>query len=72
VVSCLQLARSEHHPESGSPVAKIIHSFGCAESVDREALVAERVAIEGRPRFEIEMKGGSMRKQSPPCTRQLT
>jgi hypothetical protein len=38
VVRYLQLARSERHPESGCPVARIIHNFGRAESVDREAL----------------------------------
>jgi len=38
VVSYLQLAHNERHPETGSPVAKIIHSFGRADQVDREAL----------------------------------
>ena len=38
VVSYLQLAHNERHPETGSPVAKIIHNFGRAKSVDREAL----------------------------------
>ena len=38
VVSYLQLAHNERHPESGSPVAKIIHNFGRADQVDREAL----------------------------------
>jgi len=38
VVSYLQLAHNERHPETGSPVARIIHNFGRAESVDREAL----------------------------------
>jgi len=38
VVSYLQLAHNERHPETGSPVAKVIHSFGRADTVDREAL----------------------------------
>jgi hypothetical protein len=38
VVSYLQLAHNERHPVSGNPVAKVIHSFGRADTVDREAL----------------------------------
>lgn len=38
MVSYLQLAHNERHPETGTPVAKIIHSFGRADQVDREAL----------------------------------
>jgi len=38
VVAYLQLAHNERHPETGSPVAKVIHSFGRAELVDRDAL----------------------------------
>jgi len=38
VVAYLQLAHNERHPETGSPVAKVIHSFGRAELVDRNAL----------------------------------
>jgi hypothetical protein len=38
VVSYLQLAHNERHPVSGSPVAKVIHNFGRADLVDREAL----------------------------------
>ena len=37
-VSYLQLAHNERHPISGSPVARIIHNFGRADAVDREAL----------------------------------
>jgi hypothetical protein len=37
-VSYLQLAHNERHPETGSPVAKVIHNFGRADRVDREAL----------------------------------
>jgi hypothetical protein len=37
-VSYLQLAHNERHPETGSPVAKVIHNFGRADTVDREAL----------------------------------
>ncbi len=38
VVSYLQLAHNERHPENGSPVAKVIHNIGRAEQVDRAAL----------------------------------
>jgi hypothetical protein len=38
VVSYLQLAHNERHPKTGSPVARIIHNFGRADQVDREAL----------------------------------
>lgn len=37
-VSYLQLAHNERHPQTGSPVAKVIHNFGRADKVDREAL----------------------------------
>ncbi len=38
VVSYLQLAHKERHPRTGGPVAKVIHNFGRADKVDREAL----------------------------------
>ena len=38
MVSYLQLAHNERHPRTGSPVAKVIHNFGRADLVDREAL----------------------------------
>ena len=38
VVRYLQLAHNERHPDTGNPVAKVIHSFGRAEQVDRAAL----------------------------------
>jgi hypothetical protein len=38
VVSYLQLAHSERHPDTGVPSAKVIHNFGRADSVDRDAL----------------------------------
>jgi len=38
VVRYLQLAHNERHPDTGSPVAKVIHNFGRAEKVDRDAL----------------------------------
>ena len=37
-VSYLQLAHNERHPLTGAPTAKVIHSFGRADSVDRGAL----------------------------------
>jgi hypothetical protein len=37
-VSYLQLAHNERHPDTGASTAKVIHSFGRAEDVDREAL----------------------------------
>src|SRR5512142_81708 len=38
VVRYLQLAHNERHPRTGSPVAKVIHNFGRADTVDRDAL----------------------------------
>jgi hypothetical protein len=38
VVAYLQLAHNERHPRTGSPTAKVIHSFGRADKVDRDAL----------------------------------
>lgn len=38
MVSYLQLAHNHRHPVSGNPVAKVIHSFGRADQVDRAAL----------------------------------
>jgi hypothetical protein len=38
VVRYLQLAHNERHPETGNSVAKVIHNFGRAERVDRDAL----------------------------------
>ena len=38
VVRYLQLAHNERHPQTGNSVAKVIHSFGRAENVDRDAL----------------------------------
>ncbi len=37
-VSYLQLAHSERHPVTGVPSAKVIHNFGRADAVDRDAL----------------------------------
>ena len=37
-VSYLQLAHNERHPTTGAPTAKVIHSFGRADAVDRAAL----------------------------------
>jgi len=37
-VSCLALAQNERDPATGVPRARIIHRFGRADHVDREAL----------------------------------
>ena len=37
-MSYLQLAHSERHPVTGVPSAKVIHNFGRADTVDRDAL----------------------------------
>lgn len=39
VVQYYQLAHNERHPDTGKPVARIIHSFGRADQLDRDALV---------------------------------
>jgi hypothetical protein len=38
VVRYLQLAHSERHPVTGVPSAKVIHNFGRADQVDKQAL----------------------------------
>jgi len=38
VVSYLALAHNERDPRTGTPKAKVIHNFGRADQVDREAL----------------------------------
>ena len=37
-VTYLQLAHNERHPVTGVPVAKVIHNFGRADKVDKDAL----------------------------------
>ena len=37
-VAYVQLAHNERHPQTGSPVAKVIHNFGRADKVDKQAL----------------------------------
>ena len=39
IVEYYQLAHNERHPETGKPVARIIHSFGRADQLDRDHLV---------------------------------
>jgi hypothetical protein len=60
VVSYLQLAHSERHPVSGSPVAAVIHNFGRADKVDREAL---RRLVSSISRF---LEPGEVSVQVPP------
>lgn len=38
VVRYVQLAHNVRHPESGNPVAEVIHSFGREDQLDRDAL----------------------------------
>jgi hypothetical protein len=37
-VTYLQLAHNERHPKTGVPVARVIHNFGRADKVDKDAL----------------------------------
>jgi hypothetical protein len=39
VVEYFQLAHNERHPDTGKPVAKIIHNFGRTDNLDRDSLV---------------------------------
>ena len=39
VVEYYALAHNERHPKTGKPVARIIHSFGRADQLDRNHLV---------------------------------
>jgi hypothetical protein len=41
-VAYLQLAHNERHPVTGAPTARVLHSFGRVDAVDRAAL--ERLA----------------------------
>jgi hypothetical protein len=45
VVRYVQLAHNERHPESGNSVAKVVHSFGREDQLDREALSRLAVSI---------------------------
>lgn len=45
VVGYLQLAHNERHPVSGSPGAKVLHNFGRAETVDRDASIAAAATV---------------------------
>jgi hypothetical protein len=38
VVTYLQLAHNQRHPQTGTSTAKVIHNFGRADQVDRDAL----------------------------------
>ena len=38
VVRYVQLAHNVRHPDTGSPVAEVIHSFGREDQLDRDAL----------------------------------
>ena len=38
VVAYLQLAHNERHPVTGVSTAKVVHNFGRAEKVDKDAL----------------------------------
>jgi len=38
VVAYLQLAHNQRHPQTGNSVAKVIHNFGRADQIDRDAL----------------------------------
>jgi hypothetical protein len=51
VVRYLQLAHNERHPQTGNPVAKVIHSFGRVEQVDRAALARLVSSIWSVPAF---------------------
>ena len=39
IVEYYQLAHNERHPDTRKPVARIIHSFGRADELDRDQLV---------------------------------
>jgi hypothetical protein len=45
VVSYLQLAHNQRHPVTGVPSARVIHNFGRADTVDRDALARLVVSI---------------------------
>src|SRR5262245_433036 len=43
VVAYLQLAHNQRHPQTGTSTAKVIHNFGRADQIDRDAMI--RIAV---------------------------
>jgi hypothetical protein len=64
VVRYVQLAHNERHPESGNSVAKVVHSFGREDQLDREALsrlvasIGRYLGPEAQPRLLAEGDAG--------------
>jgi len=59
VVRYVQLAHNVRHPESGNPVAEVIHSFGREDQLDRDALgrLVRSIARYLGPQAELETTG---------------
>ncbi|MGH2687436.1 MAG: IS1634 family transposase [Actinomycetota bacterium] len=60
VVRYVQLAHNVRHPESGNPVAEVIHSFGREDMLDREALgrLVRSITRYLGPETELHASGG--------------
>ena len=71
VTEYLQLAHNVRDPETNSTVARIIHSFGRADQLDRDALVrlARSIARRcGRGKLDTPFsRASATRKTLPPC-----
>ncbi|MGO1510627.1 MAG: hypothetical protein ACTHW4_08660, partial [Actinomycetales bacterium] len=64
VVRYLQLAHNERHPRTGASTAKVVHNFGRADQVDREALtrlvssISRLLPAEPQAALAAEVAGG--------------
>jgi len=81
VVSYLQLAHNERHPVTGASTAKVIHNFGRADQVDRDALsrlvasisrlLTPEQAAALKPRITAEISAFVQRSFAKPAPRPL-
>ena len=60
VVRYVQLAHNVRHPDSGNPVAEVVHSFGREDQLDRDALsrLVRSIARYLGPEAELEAAAG--------------
>jgi transposase len=67
VVRYVQLAHNARHPESGHPVAEVIHSFGREDHLDRDALarLVRSIARYLGPEAELEVTAASRSATAP-------
>jgi Transposase DDE domain len=77
VVRYVQLAHNERHPVSGNAVARVVHSFGREDQLDRDALarlvasITRYLGPAGQLELELATAGGGDRDLSFVSCRQL-